>query len=138
MKEFVLALFFLGVGTVFDLKSREIPGRFLFVSAVSALLCNVIWQYQSFAEIFYGILLGESFLVLGWISKESIGYGDGLGMMITGILLGGKRTLLVVTVAFFLSAIYGIGKLLLRKGTASDTMPFYPFLFLAALGGGFL
>lgn len=137
-KAFVLAILFLAVGTVFDVKSRTLPGRFLLLSAVTAAIFNVLLQYQSFAEIFGGVLLGGSFLLFGWMSGESIGYGDGIGMMITGMLIGGRRTLLIVTGAFFLSALYGIGRLLLKKGSLSDTMPFYPFLLAAALGGGFL
>lgn len=134
----VLTLLFLGIGSVYDVRSRELPGRFLFTFAVLAVLSNAVLRYQSLSEIFYGVLLGGSFLVLGWITKEAIGYGDGIGIMITGVLLGGSRTFIILAEAFFLSAFYGIGKLLLKKAAASDTMPFYPFLFTASLGGIFL
>lgn len=138
MKELLLVWLFLGVGTIFDVRSRMLPGRFLLASALTAFLFNALLRYQPLIEIFCGILPGGSFLVLGWMTKESVGYGDGIGILIMGMLLGGRRTLLIVTAACFLSAVYGIGRLLLKKGSFSDTMPFYPFLFAAALGGGFL
>lgn len=134
----ILVLIFLAIGSVHDVKSRELPGSFLFIFAVFAVLCNLLLCYQKVSGIFSGILLGGSFLVFGWLTKEAIGYGDGIGITIMGILLGGNLTVIILATAFFLSALYGIGKLLLKKGTASDRMPFYPFLFMAALGGIFL
>lgn len=138
MKELIPALIFLGTGSVYDVRNRELPGCFLLVSGVLAVFCNAVFRYQPFSEIICGILLGGAFLAVGWFTKESIGYGDGIGIMIMGILLGGKVTVVILAGAFFMSAVYGVGKLLLKKGKASDTMPFYPFLFLAALGGVFL
>lgn len=131
----VLTLLFLGIGSVYDVRNRELPGKFLFLFAVLGAICNVCFRYQSFFEICSGILLGGSFIVIGWLSKEAIGYGDGIGIVVTGVFVGGKKALLILSGAFFLSALYGIGKLLLGKTTISDTMPFYPFLFAAALGG---
>lgn len=136
MAEF-LTLLFLGIGAYYDVKNGELPVFFLFSFMLTGLLMEAVFRYQSIPDILSGVFLGGSFLLLGRLTKEAIGYGDGIGIAVMGILLGGKRTFVVLTGAFFISAIYGIGKLL-RGKNGSDTMPFYPFLFAAALGGIFL
>lgn len=140
-KEFFTLLapvIFLGLGSVFDVKSRQLPGIFLYGAAAAAVCCNLLFRYQPFRTSFYGALLGGCFLLLARLTKEAIGYGDGIGIAVTGIFTGGTKLLLLLTLALLLSACYGTAGLLLHKKSSSDAMPFFPFLFLAAVGGIFL
>lgn len=132
------ALLFLLIGAVMDLKTRELPAYFLFGFAAAGIAGNLLVRYQPFTSVAAGCLAGGLMLLLGRISGEAIGYGDGLGILVLGIFLGGKRTVLIVTIAFLLSALYGSFLLLSRHGRAGDRMPFFPCLLLAALGGMFL
>ena len=72
------------------------------------------------------------------MSKEAIGYGDGLFFMVLGIFEGWKIMSGILAAAFFFSGIYGIWKILCRGGKAKDTMPFLPFLLLAQIGALFV
>lgn len=125
---------FLGIGTWFDLKTRELPVWFLAVFGVLAMICDLAWKYQSLTEMMLGCIVGGSFLVIGLFTKEAIGYGDGLGIMILGIFRGGTGLLQVLFGAFLLSGAYGLWKVFGRRESLHETMPFFPFLLLAWIG----
>ncbi len=125
---------FLGLGSWFDLKSQKIPVMFLVVSGVIAVAGNVYGRYQSFSDIIPGVFIGLMFLWIGWITKEAIGYGDGLGILILAVLAGWKGMIPIVCGGFFLSGIYGIYRMICLKGSGEETIPFFPFLLLALLG----
>lgn len=78
--------------------------------------------------------MGVVFLAVGWITKEAIGYGDGWGLVILGIIKGGQELIPVVFGAFLLSGIYGLWKLIVVRASRYETMPFYPFLLAASVG----
>ena len=125
---------YLGIGTFWDVKDQELPVLFLLSFGIAGIMCNLLWRYQSLENLMLGSLLGGILLLLGRISNESIGYGDGLGIMILGIFEGVEGILPVVIGAFWFSGIYGVWRLLGLKSTGSDTMPFFPFLFIAFVG----
>ena len=129
-----LELLFLGIGSYLDIRDRELPVIFLTVFGVLVIFCNVVWNYQGFRNVIIGGMIGATFLLTGWVTKESIGYGDGIGLVILGILEGFPGMIPVIFGAFLFSGIYGLWKLVGLKKSVSDTMPFYPFLLMAFVG----
>lgn len=129
-----MELLFLGIGTYFDIRDRELPITFFAAFGMLGIICNVIWKYQSLENVMIGCLIGGTFLLAGWITKEAIGYGDGIGLMVLGIFEGLKGLIPIVFGSFFLSGIYGLWNLMGLKKSGSDTMPFFPFMLLAFMG----
>lgn len=129
-----LELLFLGLGTYFDVKSRELPLAFLTAFGLLGVACNIIWKYQSLKEVLIGCCIGGIFLVVGWLTKEAVGYGDGLSLVILGVFEGFSGMIPIVFGAFLLSGVYGLWRIIGLGEAASDTMPFFPFLFLALIG----
>ncbi len=125
---------FLGLGSWFDLKSKRIPVLFLLAFGGLGILGNVLGNYQRFSDILPGVCIGAVFLWVGWITKEAIGYGDGLGIIILAVFAGWKEMLSIVCGGFLLSGLYGIYRMICTGGDGQDTMPFFPFLLLALLG----
>ena len=129
-----IELIFLGMGCYYDMKYKELPYRFLMLFLMMSVACNLILRYQDFVTWFIGGGIGSVFLGTGWLTKEKIGYGDGIGLMILGVLKGWKGLIPVVFLAFVLSGIYGLWKLIGLKESVNSTMPFFPFLLLASIG----
>lgn len=125
---------FLGIGTYFDIKDRELPVKYLLFFGIVGIGMNIVWKYQSFQEALIGGSVGGVFLAIGWITKEAIGYGDGWGLVILGILKGWQELIPVVFEAFLLSGIYSLWRLIGLKTSRYETMPFYPFLLAASVG----
>ena len=129
-----IELLFIAMGTYFDIKSRELPIRFLAGFGFVGILCNVLWTYQSLSAVLGSFVIGGMFLMIGWISSEAIGYADATSFIILGIFQGWQRMIGIVFVAFLGSGFFGIWRILKCGAKGKDTMPFFPFLFLAELG----
>ena len=130
----VIEMVFLGIGTWFDVKEQKLPVPFLNIFIVLAAAINLMLGLQNLWSSFLGAVVGSLFLMIAWLSKEAIGYGDGWVLMILGILEGAAGILQILTGAFFLSGVYGLWKLIGLKGKRGETMPFVPFLLIARLG----
>ena len=124
---------FLSVGTYYDMKSRELPRGFFVVFGALAILLRLCLPYYSFVRGLIGGCVGVTFLIVGYLSKQAIGYGDGLGLIILGIFEGWKGMVTVVIVAFLLAAIYGSWGIFGLKKSYKEVLPFYPFLLAAYL-----
>ena len=132
--EWVLEFLFLTMGSWFDGKDQTLPLSFLGAFTAAAILENVVFPYQSFQEEILGAMAGGIFLFVGWISRQSIGYGDGWVLVILGIMKGISGLIPVVLGAFLFSGVYGLWKLFFLKEERNSTMPFLPFLWMASLG----
>ncbi len=133
-----LELLYLGIGSYLDMKNKELPVKFFVAFGMAGILYNKIYHYQSIASMVLGVCTGCIFLIIGWITKEAIGYGDGLGVLVLGIMEGAKGILPVLFAAFCLSGVYGLWRMFVMKGTREDTIPFFPFLFIGFIGVIFL
>lgn len=129
-----IELLFLGTVSYYDLKTKEIPVELFVIFGILAVGCNAFWAYQSLDSVIAGCMIGLFFVFIGWITEEQIGYGDGIGMIVLGILTGGRELLVIIFIACIFCAVYGLWSLLGLKKPGSDTLPFFPFLFLSAMG----
>lgn len=77
---------------------------------------------------------GVSLLILGYVTRGSIGYGDGLTVIFLGMSLGFLKVSCVLLSALFLAVFYSGCMLILRKYNMKSRLPFLPFLTLAYLG----
>lgn len=80
-----------------------------------------------------GLLMGILFIVISYLTKGSIGMGDGYIICVIGCLAGGYRTIVIVTAAMFISAIVAIVLMVIFKWGRKRTIPFVPFLLLATI-----
>ncbi len=78
-----------------------------------------------------GMIPGVLLLLIGRISHEQIGYGDGLFCLCLGSCMGISRMTGLLMWALLLSAAGGIFMLLAGKADRKTEMPFLPFLFAA-------
>ena len=125
---------FLGIGSYYDVKNQELSLRFLLPFLSISIFSNLILRYQSQTDWLIGGCIGCVFLGVGWLTKEEIGYGDGIGLVILGILKGWRGLIPMMFMAFLLSGIYGEWKLIGLKESSDSVMPFFPFLLIASVG----
>lgn len=130
-----MEVLFLGIGSYYDIKSREIPLWLFWVFGVIGVCTNLILQYQGIAELLFGCLFGLIFLIIGVVTKGELGMADALGFIVLGIFEGGTNVICLIFFAFIISGVYGLCKVLFLKTSIRETLPFFPFLFLALIGG---
>ena len=114
--------------SVEDVRKRKIPLVILTVGGCMAFLYQLMWGTEDIWEIAAGVGIGVCFLVVGWLTGEKIGYGDGIVIMVLGIYLGIWKLLEVLAGAFFLLAVAGMICLAGMRFSRKQTLPFCPFL----------
>jgi leader peptidase (prepilin peptidase) / N-methyltransferase len=85
-----------------------------------------------------GTVIGMLLLLIGKITRQSIGYGDGLVFISIGMLIGIKQVTMVLFASLLLAFIYSIVLLIFKKVRRKTSFPFVPFIFLSYLGIHFL
>lgn len=78
-----------------------------------------------------GMLVGVFLLLFGFISRESVGFGDGWLFVVTGIFLGPVQNAVLFLGSMILAGIFAIGCLTLKKKGRNDRMALVPFVLTA-------
>lgn len=115
-------------GAFFDLKKKALPIWFLGGSLLASIIVFLICRPVSWTIMAAGIVPGLIFLLLSHLTKEAIGYGDGIFMVTAGIQLGGEKLLGILLVALLISAVFSLILLVFRRAGRKTAIPFIPFL----------
>lgn len=128
----ILVLLFLGVNAILDFKYKKIPWAlsicFIVIGIGSVLTSSPINWWQ-----FLGVIVGIGMILISVCTKQAIGLGDGLVLLVVGIFIGLWKTLMILFLAGILVAVVGIVLMVQKKGNLKTSLPFIPFL-LAAYG----
>ena len=114
-----------------DLRRKRIPLVLVGVCAVLSLVEMVIAvtdHVRTPMTFLVAVLPGLFMLVLAFLTKKSVGYGDGLLMCAVGPVLGLRLMVGGLMLAFFFSSIFAIFLLVFKKADKKTTIPFIPFL----------
>lgn len=135
----IIALAFIGICAVFDMKKKEIP-LILAITGILAALGINLYQIgngtQSLLEMAFSLLPGVFLLLISFLTREKVGYGDGLLLLAAGLFIGFYQCLLALCFSLIFSSVFGVLLLLVRKADRSSEIPFVPFLVIG-MGVGF-
>lgn len=118
--------------TIFDLKCKKVWMPFIlpfFVEGVIFIISGLVTPFMFFT----GALMGLVFMLISYVTKGAIGMGDGYIICAIGCLIGGYRAVMIVTAAMFLAAVVGIILMVFFRWGRKRTIPFVPFLLIAAI-----
>ena len=128
-KEVLLAMV-MGIQGYFDWKRREIP-LFISIAGCVAGIIFCIFENRWFNEILLASALGIAMLIFAKISKQVIGYGDGVTLVMLGLFLPIESVLSISLLAFALAGGYALVLLVVFRSKGSTQIPFIPFLTIA-------
>ncbi len=118
-----------------DYKIRKVPRDVLLLCMAGTVLYQAVTQNTDWMVSLGGGLIGMIFIGISKITREAIGYGDSLAILILGIYLGVWGLLEVLATSFFILGILALGCVALRQKKKSLAFPFYPFLTVGYLFG---
>lgn len=128
----ILVLLFLGINAILDFKYKKIPWVlsicFIVIGIGSVLISSPINWWQ-----FLGAIVGIGIILISVCTKQAIGLGDGLVLLVVGIFIGLWKTLMILFLSGILVAVVGIIMMVQKKGNLKTSLPFIPFI-LAAYG----
>lgn len=133
----IILVILLGISSYTDIRNRKISMRLLLAFGILAipiwiekLYTNGIFEVST---ILISILPGLLLLLLGKATRESIGYGDGYLLILIGIYIGFIRTVNILIMALFLTAIISIFLLIFCKANRRMELPFIPVVLVSYL-----
>lgn len=129
MEVIIFAL--LCICSVFDIRKKEIPLIILSAGFLTALGINIwhIWNgLESVSGMAVSVLPGAFFMLISFCTGEKIGYGDGLLLIVMGLLIGFGRCFLVVCVSLIFSSAFALILLVFCKAGRNSRLPLVPFL----------
>lgn len=121
--------------SVTDLKCRRIYKAVAVGYLALALLGHVLGGMLFPIDLAFSLLPGLACLVLSWVSRQSLGYGDSVLILGCGLSLGLWSCVGILLLAFFLAGVWAIGLLLFRRAGRGKEIPFAPFLLLGLVIG---
>ncbi len=128
-----IALGVLAAFSVYDIKTEQVPVLAVTAAAVAAVIYRLC-AGEGIAFFAAGLIPGALVLLLSYVTRESIGRGDGLMLCALGLFLGWQPCFAVFGMALVLSSVLAMLLLIFRRAGRKTELPFLPSLF----GGYFL
>ena len=121
------------IGSIYDMKSLALP-LWLFIASGVCSLVSVVYQCTkgsyAWEELPLALLPGGICLLLGFVTREQIGYGDGLLLLNLGVGLGMGAVWELWIMGLLASFVASVVLLCSRRAKKSLRIPFVPFLCL--------
>ena len=119
-----------GVICVFDIKRKKIPVYMLIILAAAGIISNFTVGEFDIEKRIIAMLPGMILLIVSMITKQQIGYGDGMIILIMGLYIDIDDILSIVLSSFLLSSIAAIILMTVFKKKKNFEMAFSPFLLI--------
>lgn len=142
-----------------DMRKRKISVPLLCLAGVAGTGMHIWQKDMPVAAILPGMAVGIVLILLGMVTRESIGVGDGAMFIVTGIFLGGAGNVELLFISLLYAAVFSLGVLIfyyIRKNAGmgrkkisgrkmhkggcrhhstgrKQEIPFAPFVFLGYL-----
>lgn len=129
MYQYILTAAALGISSFTDLRWHRVYGRIVVLYLILAILGHVAAGTVSL-EIVAGIMPGIFFMIVSWVSRQGLGYGDSLLLTVCGAALGFWPCVWMAFTAFFWSGIWALVLYWFRREGRKKEFSFVPFLFL--------
>ncbi len=112
-----------------DIRKKQISLMpVVFMAAFGILLSVVAGEWDSW-DVFLRFVPGVCILAAAWLTKETIGYGDGLVVLCLGCFLTAGELLDVCMAAITLAGVIALVLLVFLRKSKKAELPFVPFLF---------
>ena len=133
LTETVLLLFFFAAALI-DLRTSRLSIWFLISGLVAGLLLLFLSERFTVKGFLFALIPGTALFLIALLTKQAVGYGDCLLLLITGIFLGPERTILQFFISLLLAGGFSILLLVLQKKGRRENLPFAPFLLAGYVG----
>lgn len=127
----VIVLGLLGLCSLEDVKRKRLTIIYILMFGIGGVFLHLLAPVCSIYSILWGMLLGIGMIMISFATRGSVGMGDGILLMVTGVYLGGHGNLELLMMGLLLSALWSLGLLVLKKKKRKEEIAFVPFLLLS-------
>lgn len=127
-----IACVYLGICAVFDCIKKEIPLAAVWLGMVTAIILRAagFLGRTTWWGLGMSLLPGIFFWILGFVTKEQVGYGDGWLLLMIGLFVGYENCFVVLLIGLVTESSVALLLLVFRKIHRDEEVPFAPFLLL--------
>ena len=125
------------IGAVVDYRTKSLSVIYLYAMVIMGIILGMAEQNGFSYEILLGFIPGIVIIILAFVSKEKIGYGDGILLLSIGMFLGYFNCMIIMLYSLLFSALISIIVFIKRRNRREE-IPFVPFLFLGYVAVVFL
>ncbi len=128
----IFLFFFLAVCAVFDGLQKKIPMAAVWLGMLTAICLRAggVMEEASFSSVMLSLVPGAVFFLLGFVTREKVGYGDGWVLLMIGLFLDFSRCVLILLAGLLIESAAAVVLLAFRKISRDKEIPFCPFLLL--------
>lgn len=116
-----------------DIRYRKVEKRIAGIYAAAVLAGRLAEGGNGMAALLTGLVPGILFLFLSFVTRQGIGYGDSVLILILGASAGIEAELEILLLAFALSGIWAVVLFFRKRGNVRQEFPFVPFLLAGAV-----
>lgn len=114
-----------------DWKEKSIYLYIPIIAAIVSVILHLVYRDNSLVDMLSGAGIGAVMIFIAWVSKESIGIGDGVMLMVSGLFLGFRANMELFLTALLLAGVSALMLMVVMRKERSYRMPFIPFLLVA-------
>ena len=111
-----------------DHKSKRLPMTPIFCLLAAGILFICAEETNNLKNTLLGVEIGALVCGIAKLTEGSIGMGDGLLALLTGLYMGGIFTFLCLCFAFLFSAVAALYLIGVKKKGKKESLPFVPFM----------
>ena len=118
-----------------DIKKRQIyipPTLFIICLTLLFKIIYISFSLESLGLFLLSFIPGLIMLLISYITRENIGYGDSILLGLCSLCVGIWNGFFIIMTSFIYSAIFSLF-LLIRGKNSKETIPFVPFIFLGTI-----
>lgn len=134
MVTYLIVMFMLIYESVIDIRYKKIDVRAAIAACIVSILIGCIFYGHPVINILYGIIFGGFLIMLAWVSKQRIGYGDAVVFMVLGMCLEPVRVLWILWSSMVMAGVYGMVKIIVFNKSRSLALPYVPFVTIVYVG----
>lgn len=137
-KLYVCLLAYLALETRNDIRNREISVRNGAIAIVAACALRIgmrglNWNSEAIIFLFWAVIPAGLLFLAGKVTRQAIGYGDAILILVCGFYLGGRTAGALFVSGLFCMFPAALMMLIFGKASRKAELPFAPFLLGAYL-----
>lgn len=119
------------INGIYDIRLKKIPIVATLIWGLCGATIVIIGCREELLNYVFAIVPGMIMLLVSWITKQSVGYGDGVVLLILGIYVGWQSILAIYMLSVLIAGISGIILMLFFHKNKNYEIPFVPYLAIS-------
>ncbi|MCI5873364.1 MAG: type IV prepilin peptidase [Clostridiales bacterium] len=116
-----------------DCREKQIALYIPIATAGAGVVLHLLYREMTLENILLGATVGGMLILIAWISRGSVGVGDGIMLTVSGIFLGFWENIVLFMTALGMVSMTALCLIVIKRKERNYRLPFLPFLLAAYL-----